>query len=242
MRVLVTRPQPAAIGTGAKLEALGHQPVYLPMAEAIHQPDMAVAALGLPHAAIAFTSAEAVRAIASARDRLPLDLSTPVFCVGHATADAARQFGFLHVVAGPGTGAGLAQTVVESAFLSERRGDLVYLAGQPRSPGFEDALHAAGHAFLVAEVYRMSAIDYAPADIGRLVDAGLPDAVLFYSHETARQFFALLRAGPESAHEAAVRRMRCLCLSNHVAAAVPADMPARAIAAAPDEDSLLSLL
>ena len=236
MRVLVTRPQPSAAATAARLEALGHEAIVLPMMEAVHQPQAALDALSLPHAAIAITSAEAVRALSAIKDQLAQHLQTPVYCVGTATTDAARALGFRSVIAGPGTGLGLAQRIADTAKSLDH--GLAYLAGLPRSPGFETALRQAGIRCRVAEVYRMSPIAHAPETIENLLSSRKPQAVLFYSHETARHFFAL----DAMATKTAFRDMRLLCLSDHVADAVPRGIGQIAIAAEPNETSLFALL
>ena len=236
MRVLVTRPQPSAAATAARLEALGHEAIVLPMMEAVHQPQAALDALSVPHAAIAITSAEAVRALSAIKDQVAPYLETPVYCVGTATADAARALGFRSVTTGPGTGLGLAQRIADSA---KSLGDvLVYLAGLPRSPGFETALQQEGIGCRVAEVYRMSPIAHAPETVENLLSSRKPQAVLFYSHATARHFFAL----DAMATNTAFRDMRLLCLSDHVADAVPRGIGQIAIAAEPNETSLFALL
>jgi len=236
MRVLVTRPQPSATATAARLEALGHKAIVLPMMEAVHQPQAALNVLALPHSAIAVTSAEALRALSAIRNHLAPHLQTPVFCVGAATADAARQLGFQSVIAGPGTGAGLAHFIANTPRNLED--GLVYLAGLPRSPSFETALREAGIGCHVADVYRMSPIAHAPKMIENLLSSRKPEAVLFYSHETARHFFALNALATKTACQG----MRLLCLSEHVADAVPRGIGHIAIAAEPNEKSLFALL
>ncbi|CAN7311290.1 uroporphyrinogen-III synthase [Pararhizobium sp. LjRoot238] len=236
MRILVTRPQPSAAATAARLEALGHEAIVLPMMEAVHLPQAAMDVLALPHSAIAVTSSETFRALSAIRDQLTPHLQTPVFCVGAATADAARQLGFQSVIVGPGTGAGLAHFIASTPTNLEE--GLVYLAGVPRSPGFETALQGARIRCRLAEVYRMSPIVHAPKTIENLLLSRKPEAVLFYSHETARHFFALNALATKTAfHD-----MRLLCLSEHVAEAVPRGIGHIAIAAEPNEASLFALL
>jgi len=235
-RILVTRPQPSAAATAARLEALGHEAIVLPMMEAVHTPQAALDVLALPHSAIAVTSAEAVRVLGAIGDRLTPYLRTPVFCVGAATADAARQSGFRSVITGPGTGSGLAHLIAETS-TGVGQG-LVYLAGLPRTPAFEAALRDAGVACRVAEVYRMSPIAHAPGAIEDLFELRKPDTVLFYSHETARHFFDLV--APEKIAE--FQNIRLLCLSDHVATAVPQGIGKVAVAAEPNEASLFALL
>lgn len=234
MRVLVTRPQPSATATAARLEAIGHEAIVLPMMEAVHLPQAALDALAFPHSAIAVTSAEALRAVSAIRDRLGPYLQTPVFCVGAATADAARQLGFQSVMVGPGTGAGLAQFIASTS--GNLADGLVYLAGLPRSPGFETALLEAGIGCRSADVYRMSPIAHAPETIESLLLSCKPEAALFYSRETARHFFAL------NAARTAFPGMRLICLSEHVADAIPPGIGQIVIAAQPNEKSLFALL
>lgn len=238
MRILVTRPQPSATATAARLEALGHEAIVLPMMEAVHDPQAALDVLSLPHGAIAVTSAEAIRALALVKDDVSPHLTTPIFCVGPATAEAARQFGFQSVVTSYATGRALAQLIAEIFRSTGGPGGLAYLAGLPRSPGFEMALREEGIGCRVADVYRMSPIAHAPETIENLLFSRKPEAILFYSHETARHFFALNALATKSAfHD-----MRLLCLSEHVADAVPRGIGHIAIAAEPNEASLFALL
>ncbi|WP_426240384.1 uroporphyrinogen-III synthase [Pararhizobium sp. DWP1-1-3] len=236
LRILVTRPQPSAAVTAARLEAMGHQIVLLPVMEAIHQPQAALDALAHPHSAIAVTSAEVFRALAPYKAQLAPHLQTTVYCVGPATAQAARHMGFQSVVAGSGTGVSLAQ--IAAAASSDLTGGLVYLAGWPRSPAFEAGLQAAGIACRTAETYRMSTIAHAPEAVEQLLHPPGPDVALLYSHETARHFFALLP--PQIARS--ISGMRLLCLSQHVANAIPPGFGPVAIAAEPSEEALLALL
>lgn len=236
MRVLVTRPQPAAAATAARLEALGHDAIILPMMEAVHLPQVAKNALDPAHSAIAVTSAEAIRALSAVAGGVGAYAQTPIFCVGAATAQAAQEIGFQSVVVGPGTGGGLAHHI---ASMSGALADgLVYLAGAPRSPDFEAGLAQAAITVRVAEVYRMTPLSYAGQDYEALLQPRAPEAALFYSHETVRHFFGLVPPRILSAFTG----MRLLCLSAHVASAVPGDFRKIAIAAEPREDALLALV
>ncbi len=215
---------------------MGHEAVLLPVMEAIHQPLAALEALAHTHSAIAVTSAEVFRALAPYRDRLTPHFQTTVYCVGPATAQAARKMGFQSVISGTGTGVSLARIV---ATASADLGDgLVYLAGWPRSPAFEAGLQAAGIACRTAETYRMSAIAHTHQTIERLLHPPVPDIAILYSYETARHFFALL--SEETAKR--ISRMRLICLSEHVADAVPPGFGPIAVAAEPSEEALLALL
>jgi uroporphyrinogen-III synthase len=236
MRILVTRPQPSAAATAARLQAMGHEVTVLPVMEASHQPQAALAALARPHSAIAVTSAEAIRALMPYRVELAPHLQTPVYCVGPATAEATRKIGFQSIVTGTGTGEALAKIITAAS--ANLEDGLVYFAGWPRSPAFEAGLKAAGIACDTAETYRMAAIAHPPETVETLLSPHFPDAVLLYSHETARHFFALL--SPVMAD--ALSGARLICLSDHVADAVPAGFGPVSVATEPSEDALLALL
>lgn len=237
MRILVTRPQPAAAATAARLEALGHEAILLPLMEAIHDPKAALDALARPHTALAVTSAEAIRALlAGSGSDLTPHLATPIYCVGAATADIARQSGFQSVIAGEGTGAGLADVIIRNS-ATGAESKLLYLAGHPRSPHFEAALEQAGIPCRVAKVYRMQPVEHGPDDIHARL-ALKPGAILFYSQETARQFFRLV--APERL--TGFGDIRLLCMSSQVADAVPGGSVNISVAATPSEDGLLALL
>lgn len=241
LRILVTRPQPAAMATAARLEALGHHPILLPVMQAAHQPRAALSALSLPHTALAVTSAQAVHALAPNRAELLPHLDTPIFCVGQATAQAAADLGFRTVIAGPGTGKGLARLVIETQTATKSPVSLIYLARLPRSPDFEDMLQQAGIACRAVEVYGMSPIPRAPGEVANLFETRRPDTILFYSQETASRFFTLCGQENDLENPSMFRGIRMLCLSDHVAAAIPPGHPV-AVAAEPSEDSLFSLL
>jgi uroporphyrinogen-III synthase len=89
--------------------------------------------------------------------------------------------------------------------------------------------------FVTVEGYRMEPLAPAEAEIERALVSPPLDAVLLHSRESARRFFALAPARFPT--------VRMLCMSRNVADAVPARFAARvAVAAAPDEESLLALL
>lgn len=219
------------------LSALGHEAVSLPLSKAEHDPEAVREALGEPHAAIAVTSAEIARLFVA----LGNTPKTTVFAVGQASATAMRDSGFSTVLAAGGDGESLAAMI--AAYYRETAmpdAPLLYLAGNPRAPGFEDRLREAGIPTRTVEAYRMAPLAPARAEIEAALLVPTPDAVLFYSRESALAFFRLppLAEVPER-FEAA----RFLCMSRNVAAAVPQRFAAQvSTAATPDEESLLALL
>ncbi|WP_377294304.1 uroporphyrinogen-III synthase [Rhizobium sp. SG2393] len=250
MRVLVTRPEPAATRTAEKLVGLGHKPVLLPLSRARHDAQAALRALSapvgirggaaatpaLPHPAIAVTSAEALRALSDAGASLTPFLDRRLFAVGQATAAAAEALGFRRIVTGHGNGADLARLIADHP---EGRTGIVYLAGRPRARGLEDALAAAGIPVSVAVCYTMQPLDHDPNQVAALLEEANPDAVLVYSAETARALLSLLRGDALGGLAAA---MTWYPLSAAIAAILPATLSVATPPARPDEDLLLSTL
>ncbi|SIQ67494.1 uroporphyrinogen-III synthase [Rhizobium sp. RU35A] len=231
MRVIVTRPSASAGRTAEKLRRLGHEPILLPVTEPVHHSQAIAAALTTPHSSLAITSAEAVRAL------IGLDLTahydTPVFAVGAATAEAARQAGFHHVEAGTGTGEALARLIID-----RQVGNLLYLAGDPRSPAFEAGLARAGIKVSTVVAYAMREVAWGAETVAAL--SPLPEALLLYSKEAARHVFRRLTPWLNEKRDHA---FHVLCLSPQVAEAVPQkDMIELHVADQPDEDQLLLLL
>ncbi|MFS8111956.1 uroporphyrinogen-III synthase [Rhizobium jaguaris] len=240
MRVVVTRPAHSGERTARRLAEMGHEPVLLPLAEPVHDAEAALKALEETNGSIVITSAEVTRVLKHVQQSLKLLFHRPVFAVGAATARAAREIGFEVVVGvSGGNGAQLADLIIEHP-PEFRESPLLYLAGSPRAAGFETQLTELGIAFRTVECYRMKEIIPDAGMLTRLLVEIPADAILFYSRETARRFFALpfLHEQTDS-----LAQTRILCLSEAIAEVVPAALRSFVeIAAVPDEDSLLALL
>ncbi|WP_421594646.1 uroporphyrinogen-III synthase [Shinella sp. M27] len=240
MRVLVTRPAPAAARTARKLAALGHEAVTMPLSEAEHDIEAARAALAERHSAIAITSAEVARLVGKIGPALDRHFLTTVFSVGEASAQAAEEAGFRTVLTPGGDGKDLANMIVDHCRdFGMPAEPILYLAGHPRAAGFETRLNAAGIPLRTVECYRMVPLVPRRTEVEALLKP-VPDAVLLYSRETARTFFELspLMETPERFLSTLM-----LCMSANVAKAVPQRFTAlTVIASAPNEESLLDLL
>jgi uroporphyrinogen-III synthase len=113
VRVLLTRSAARCKATAAKLKAHGHEAVVLPL---IWYEDTDEPIPAGPHDAVAFTSAAAVESLAQRIESTAGErylLSLPAWCVGEATASAARKHGFLDVRSGGRDGAALARLIAE---------------------------------------------------------------------------------------------------------------------------------
>jgi uroporphyrinogen-III synthase len=236
LRVLVTRPKISAARTAERLVTMGHDPVLLPLSEAVHRPQAARQALSAPYSALAVTSAEALRVLSEPDLQAAVDFHKPIFAVGDATAAAARSAGFREIHTGQGDGQDLAELIAASS--GDRSDGILYLAGKPRAQAFEQRLEALGIAVKTAEIYEMTAVEYAPADLAEALTSRTIDAVLLYSQENALRLFGLV-----APHADALAGMRVLCISDRTAAKVPAPYRHRVrVAGSPNEDALLALL
>lgn len=232
MRVLVTRPEPAANATAEKLAALGHEPVVLSLSRAVHDRNAATLALQSSFDALVATSAEIFRVLAYVPGAIK---ARRIFCVGPATAEAAQRAGFTDIITAEGSGLSLAERIAGDVGKSA----LLYLAAEPRSPDLEARLAEAGVPISVTVCYRMEPI----TPDARQIDAAFaaqPQAILFYSRESAARFFRLPNLAER--HQT-LASMQFLCISHRTADAVPSGYRANvATAATPDEPALLSLL
>lgn len=237
MRVIVTRPEASAVLTAQKITALGHEPFLLPLFRPEHFPEAVRLALGKKPGGLILTSAEAARCMTMV-DLHGLDvLSLPVHAVGEATARAAASLGFSDIRVSGGDGEVLATQIARSH--EPDTPPLLYLAGEPRSPGLERRLAELDVPVRVTVAYRMVAVEHPAAQLQELKGEGQAAALLLYSREAALRFSTFVRDHPAIADN--IRLI--LCLSLAIMAALPAPLADRALAATePREDLLLAML
>lgn len=234
-RIWLTRSRPGAEADAAALQALGHAPLIDPVLEIVPVP----ATVDLePVAAVAVTSAAAVRGLAALTPRR----DRPLFAVGAATAAAARAAGFAEVDAGDETdkdaGGGDARALAAR---------LVRVAPGDRAPwpvlwprGREVAADLAALAFALApgRVEVRPVVVYAaeprtPEQALAAVAAGDIAAVLLHSPRGAR-------AAAEALQTAGLAPPPAVALSPAVAAVWPGEV--LAVAARPDAGALMGAL
>jgi uroporphyrinogen-III synthase len=239
MRLLVTRPEPDGALTAEALRARGHDVMLAPLLDIEPLPD---ADLGAgPWGGVLITSANAVRAVA-AHARKPELLALPLYAVGRRSAEAARAAGFADVVSADGDAADLARLVVArpGGTGSATGLPLLYLAGEDRAADLAGALTAQGIAAHVVVVYHAVVATSLPATVKDALAAGAIDGVLHYSPRSADAFVALALAALIDLKHLTTKHY---CLSAAVAAPLrQAALPAIAVAARPDEPSLLALI
>lgn len=239
MRVLVTRPESASARTAAELERRGHRPILLPLMQAIQHPETLTSPPLPGTAALAVTSAEAMRVLESLPDDARyLFLTLPLFAVGRATARAAREAGFKDIAVADGDGRSLAPLLIAKTDQNSSA-PILYLTGSPRSPEFETTLADAGRSMDVRECYHMIPATYEDDEIARKLTP-MPDAILAYSSETALRIGEVFEDTRASLDWSGTR---FLCLSEKIAKALPEEFQPRAEwPMEPREDLLLLLL
>lgn len=229
-RVLVTRPEPAAAQTAAKLRAAGYEPVLLPLSRTVALsftvPDEVFDALTI-------TSANAFRHIAP--ERLLPYRTLPLFAVGEGTAKAAQEAGFKHVIEGGGDAVRLAGTMRQALAPTAR---VLYLAGRVRQPVFEDEVAANGLSMMVCDVYDTELVMYPPQALSRILGHAPFVAVMLYSGVAAASFVEAMRSITPPFDE----KTRFLCISARVAAKLPSSWLQQALVSDhPDEKGLFRL-
>jgi uroporphyrinogen-III synthase len=220
--VLVLRAAGDAAATAARLAARGHAPLVAPLFDPRPLPWEPPAR---PPAALALTSA---RAAELAGPGLAAFAALPAWCVGEATARAARAAGLARAQAlGAGGAAGLAVAI---AALDPPPARLLWLAGRervaiPPIPGCVVEERA---------VYAVELLPLAPA-AARALAGGAIDCVLLHSPRMAAWFAAECdRLG------LARGQLQLAALSPGVAAAAGPGWAGVSIADRPEEAALLA--
>lgn len=230
MKVIVTRPSPDAEHFAAELVRVGADPALSP-AMAILRRDSAIDLEGV--GALAFTSANGVRAFAALSDVRTLS----VFAVGPATAEAAREAGFATVSTAESDVESLAALISQSKPASI----VLHLAGSERTGDLVAALARKGVMARRAVIYDAVEIEeLAPSAKAILADPEEKPAVVFFSPRSARLFLAQVKRASLSDR---LKDCLALCLSDEIAAAIRAEeWSAIKIASSRDSEAMLRLV
>ena len=223
--VWVTRAQPGADATAARIVTLGLHAIVEPLLEVRRRSDPPIDLTDV--GALAFTSANAVTAFA---ERSP-ERALRVFAVGDATAVAARAVGFADVLSARGDVEALAATLAVRRH--ESPGVILYPAAADPARDLAGALDAAG--VRVRQITLYETVIRAPS--AALIEQ-LPrvDAVLLHSAKAAKALAAFLRSHPSPS-------LSAYCLSPQIAHALNHAGLAQVLSAeAPNEAALLALL
>ncbi|MBX2854491.1 MAG: uroporphyrinogen-III synthase, partial [Rhodobacteraceae bacterium] len=138
--VLATRPQPAADALVVRLKGLVYQALAAPTLEIERLSHLSLRDL-TESAALALTSAAGARAVEQDLGRNAISgLHMPVFCVGAATAMAAKAAGFGDVISADGDGEALEAEIVAA----RPRGPVMHLRGEDLAHDLAAGLRAQG--------------------------------------------------------------------------------------------------
>lgn len=228
--VLVTRPEPMASETAARVAARGLQPVIAPILDICAVP----ARLPEPSAvqAILVTSAAAIPGIPPSHHRLPL------LAVGDMSAERAREAGFATVHSAGADAQALAD--LAARLLNPAAGPLLLAGREGLGEPLELDLQDRGFSVLRRSVYNVAPVSSLPDSARTALQEGTLQAALFFSADTARAFVRLVQsAGLANA----VAEVDALAIGQPAAVALES-LPWRSIrvAAHPTQDEMLALL
>ena len=149
MNVLITRAEPAASQTAARLKENGFDPVVYPLFELA---DIGQALPTNTFSSIIFTSANAVRILEN-RNWRNTDPELIACCVGETTRKAAEKIGFSRFVVASGGGAELVKQIHREK--DKRNQNFLYPTTPDRSFDMARALKETGHTVTTVEVYKV---------------------------------------------------------------------------------------
>ncbi|WP_369807160.1 uroporphyrinogen-III synthase [Ancylobacter radicis] len=227
----MTRPQPDADATAARLVAAGCAALVDPMLTIEPIPDAV-----LPPGrfdALALTSVNGARALAARRERAALE-GLPLHAVGRRTAAAAQGFAEVHVAGGDGVAlAGLLRARLP------RGARVLHVAGEERAVDLGAALAGDGIEVELFVIYRAVAAGGLAAHTRAALAAGQIDAAFHFSLRTATTLAARAQQAGLASAFAGVQH---LCFSRNVAAPLQAAGWPTRIADTPTEEGLFALL
>lgn len=231
MRLLVTRPEPDASATAARLRARGHQAIVAPLLEiTFNSPPSDL----VKPSALVVTSANGMRALA----RWPMADWGGITLYGLASAAGITTvFPGITVAVTVGDGRGLAEKI--SAEVPVGRGQLLYVAGRDRAGDLEALLAAARYHVRVVEAYRADPVREFPRAARVALSAGDVDGVLLTSRRSAETY---LRLAAEAGISGALGRLETYVISGAVADVVRDICPRVHVSEIPNEDNLLRLI
>jgi uroporphyrinogen-III synthase len=234
VRLLVTRPEAEGERTAARLRALGHEVWLAPLLRIEPVPDLTFGAGSW--AGVAFTSANAVRAIAS-HPRLTELTALSAYTVGARTREAAATAGFFRTLSAEGDVEDLVRLVEANA---DDPLPILYFAGSERAGDLAAALAPTGRSVESVIAYRARLVSDFDADVRDAIAAGRIESVLHYS---ARSAAAFLAAADSTGVIEFAKGAKHFCLSARVAAPLAAAGARNvSIAAAPNESALIDLI
>ncbi len=225
--VWITRAEPGASATAARVTALGLAPLIAPLLS--FHPLPADLSLGVDEV-LAFTSLNGVERTAALTARRDM----PVFAVGDATAEGARAAGFTGVVSAAGDVEALAALILAA----RPAGGVAHPAAEETAGDLVGRLNAEGLPARKLAIYRTQTVAKAPLAVVAALQAGALAAVLIHSPKAGRAAAGLLADWRDRLGGTAALGLSPAC----VAPLQDLGFAAVAAAAAPTEDALMQML
>lgn len=208
--VLITRPDDFADETAHTLKEMGCEAMCAPMLSA--QAQDCPAELPEKQTGYIITSRRTFSFLTPYKDQI--DLTKPVYCVGEKTASAARDFGFLSIVAGMGGSAELAEVIQNN---EKRKAAFIHFGGQHVNADMYEVLQNVHIDVHHIPVYTMKNCDEIDKAVLKALKDDMIDVVMFFSARTVKNFNRLVTA---YGVEKNVKRITALCISDRVAECV----------------------
>ena len=140
--------------------------------------------------AVILTSASCLSVLVAAKADMASLFYLPCFCVGTATADAARDFGFQNVLDAEGDGAALADLMRSQKGAPQP--SVLHICGTDVNPDAQRELEDAGYDLTLWPVYSAAMSKALSSSTAASLEQGKIDAVLLFSTRTADALAALL--------------------------------------------------
>lgn len=232
MRALITRPRENAGAIARALSERDIEPIQEPLLEIRATDHGPIDLDGVQ--AVLLTSAFGAREFATSTERRDL----PIFAVGDATADVARNAGFDKVESARGDAEALAMLVMEK--LKPADGALLHAGGRTIAGDLAGQLGEAGYEVRRVELYSALPAPALSIETVEALKAGGLDLVLFFSPRTAGTFVRLVQ---EAGVADRCAQVTALCLSAQVAEAARAVGWRRVeIADRPEQPAMIALV
>lgn len=185
LTILVTRPRSESEVFALTLAMRGHDAVQAPLLDIVPDETASVDLDGVQ--ALLFTSINGVRSFA----RVSTARNVPAYCVGDATAQAARDMGFRDVHSAGGDVVALANLVRMDLAPSE--GALLHVSGSAVAGDLAGDLGGDRYDVRRVQLYRQDTARDLPDAAAEALKSGALDAITFFSPRTAATFVQLVR-------------------------------------------------
>ena len=231
-KLLLTRPLAQSEVYAKDLKDIGVEALIASMLEieprAFTMPDISA------FQAILFTSMNGIEQFCAQHGAVDL----PVYVVGDASADCARQYGFVDVQVADGDAQSLA-TLLKTT-LKPEDGGLLYVRGEDISYSLTPSLDAHGFSVCECAAYKARQIEHLSDDVVAALCGGEIGAVTFFSKRTAENFVKLIL---HEKLEQALSNTKALCIRDSVVGCVQS-LPWEGIyvAKTPDKEAVTALV